>query len=122
MEKSKNKILAIDDEKVIRDLISDLLIHYGYGVTTASNGAEALALLKTSAFDLILCDIAMPGQTGFEIFKEVQKITPKTKFIFISAFDNQENINKGMEMGAKAFLGKPFDTDELLDVMERTLK
>ncbi|OGF44974.1 MAG: hypothetical protein A2452_08410 [Candidatus Firestonebacteria bacterium RIFOXYC2_FULL_39_67] len=122
MEKNKYTILAIDDEKLIRDLISDLLQHYGYNAVTASSGTEAIALIKNSHFDVILCDISMPGQTGFEVFDEVKKIAPEAKFIFVSAFDNQENINKGMSMGAKAFIGKPFSPDELLDVLENILK
>ena len=122
MKKGKYRILAIDDDKIIRDLALDLLTNYGYEVVTASSGTEAISLLKKSPFDLILCDINMPGQTGFDVFKEVKSFTPDVKFIFISAFDNQGNINKGMEMGAKAFIGKPFDSDELLDVIENTLK
>ena len=122
MENEKYKILVIDDELTILELIKDILIDLGYLITTASGGAEALNILKTSNFDLILCDITMPGQSGFDVLQEVQRMNTGIKFIFISAFDNQENIKKGTSMGAKAFLGKPFNNEELIDVVERTLK
>lgn len=118
----KIKILAIDDEPTILELIKDVLVDSGCLVSTALNGTDALKLLKASPFDLILCDIAMPGMSGFEVLKEVRAQNTGVKFVFVSAFDNQENINKGMELGAKAFLGKPFNTEDLIDVVERTLK
>ena len=118
----KPKILVVDDEPIIVELIKVVLEYSGYAVSTALNGPEALKQLKASAFDLVLCDIAMPGQTGFEVFKEAQEFQNGIKFIFVSAFNNQENINKCMGMGAKAFLGKPFNNDDLVDVVERTLK
>jgi len=122
MEKNKYSILVIDDESFIREPIVEMLTYYGYTAVPAANGNEAISLLKKTYFDLVLCDISMPGQTGFEVFQEVKTFTPDVKFVFVSAFDNKENIQKGMEMGAKAFIGKPFDTDELLDAIENILK
>ena len=110
---TKNKlILVVDDEKDIRNIITYNLEKEGMRFIEASNGDEALILLKKNP-SLIILDVMMPGQSGYELTKEVKKKI-KVPIILLTAKGEVENRIKGLELGADDYLGKPFEPKELL--------
>ncbi|MGA9117235.1 MAG: response regulator [Bacteroidota bacterium] len=115
-------ILVVDDEAEVRSLLSDLLAAEGYAVHTAADGDDAIGVLERRAFDLILLDIKMPLIGGFEVLKFVREKHPRTRVIMLTAFAELANAMESKILGADDFVGKPFNPDELLMSIERSLK
>jgi len=113
MEKNKNHILIVDDDDRIRSLLKDYLDNNGYIVSTAENAEQAKNKLKYLKFDIIILDVMMPGQNGYDLTKEVRK-KMKVPIILLTAKGEVENRIKGLELGADDYLGKPFEPKELL--------
>ena len=107
------KVLVVDDEFEIRDLLSRFLTEEGYEVIVASNGEEALELAETENPEVILLDIKMPGIDGIEICKRL-KAKEKTRFIpVIMATALWDTYSEAIESGAEDFVTKPFNLTEL---------
>ncbi|MFT3892943.1 MAG: response regulator [Anaerolineales bacterium] len=109
------KILIAEDERDIRDLVAFTLRFAGHEVFAASNGEEAVDLAPKVNPDLILMDVRMPRMTGYEACK-VLKATPDLKdipVVFLSAKGQETEIQQGLEVGAEAYLLKPFAPDQL---------
>ena len=117
----KNKILVVDDEEALRTVLSAELEGEGYQVTTAADGREAINVLTTSGFDLILLDIKMPNVDGFEVLKFVKEKHPKTKVIMLTGFADLKNAIESKKLGAEDFVSKPYDLVDLLTTVERVL-
>ena len=113
MENNKNHILIVDDDDRIRSLLKDYLTDNEYIVSTAENAEEAKNKLKYFKFDLLILDVMMPGQSGYELTKEIKK-KMKISIILLTAKGEVENRIKGLELGADDYLGKPFEPKELL--------
>ena len=113
MENNKIHILIVDDDNRIRDLLKEYLSDNNYIVSTSENAKNAKIKLSQFKFDLIVLDVMMPDQNGFELAKEVKK-NIKTPIIFLTAKGEVENRIKGLEIGADDYIGKPFDPKELL--------
>ena len=113
MENSKNHILIVDDDDRIRDLLKDYLCRNSYVVSTAENADQAKERLKYIKFDIIVLDVMMPGQNGYELTKEIKKQI-KIPIILLTAKGEVENRIKGLELGADDYIGKPFEPKELL--------
>ncbi len=113
MENNKIHILIVDDDNRIRDLLKEYLSDNNYIVSTSENAENAKIKLSQFKFDLIVLDVMMPYQNGFELAKEVKK-SIKTPIIFLTAKGEVENRIKGLEIGADDYIGKPFDPKELL--------
>jgi len=113
MENNKIHILIVDDDNRIRDLLKEYLSDNSYIVSTSENAENAKIKLSQFKFDLIVLDVMMPNQNGFELAKEVKK-SIKTPIIFLTAKGEVENRIKGLEIGADDYIGKPFDPKELL--------
>ena len=114
-----NKILIIDDEVNLRETINELLTHSGYEVYEAKNAKDALEKIKKIEPNLILCDIMMPVLDGYGFITELKK----TKFsqiplLFISAKVATEDQVKGLSLGAKGYIEKPFELKVLLSAVE----
>jgi len=110
----KTRILIVDDEISIRDVLSRHLGAEGYQCTTAENGEEALALLDKETFDAVLCDIMMPGISGLQVLEEVKRRDPLALVIMVSAVtDPTTSLEAITEMGAYSYLYKPFDLEEV---------
>jgi len=118
---AKNKILVVDDEDALRTVLSAELEGEGYQVTTAADGQEAIKVLNTSAFDLILLDIKMPNVDGFEVLKFVKDKHPKTKVVMLTGFADLKNAIESKKLGAEDFVSKPYDLVDLLTTVERVL-
>ena len=113
MENNKNHILIVDDDDKIRNLLKDYLTENHYIVSTAENAIQAKERLKILKFDIIILDVMMPGQDGYDLTKEIKKDS-KVPIILLTAKGEVENRIKGLELGADDYLGKPFEPKELL--------
>ena len=108
-----NHILVVDDDNRIRSLLREFLNENKFLVSTAQNSEEAKIKLNHFKFDLIVLDIMMPGQNGYELTKEIKgKSCPP--IILLTAKGEVENRIKGLELGADDYIGKPFEPKELL--------
>ena len=113
MEKIKYHILVVDDDDRIRELVKEYLNENGFIVSTGNSAEEAKIRLEYFKFDLIVLDVMMPGQNGFELTKEVKK-NSSVPIILLTAKGEVENRIEGLELGADDYLGKPFEPKELL--------
>ena len=113
MENNKNHILIVDDDDRIRNLLKDYLYENNYIVSTAENANQAKERLQHIKFDIIILDVMMPGQNGYELTKEIKKQI-KVPIILLTAKGEVENRIKGLEIGADDYIGKPFEPKELL--------
>ena len=113
MEKNKYHILVVDDDNKIRSLIKQFLIEKGYIVSTAMDAEEAKIRIETFNFSIIILDVMMPGQNGYELTKELKE-SKNIPIILLTAKGEVENRIHGLELGADDYLGKPFEPKELL--------
>ena len=113
MEKNKSHILVVDDDNRIRELIKEYLKDNNLIVSTAISAEKAKILIKQFKFDLIVLDVMMPGQDGFELTKEIKKDLD-IPILLLTAKGEVENRIQGLELGADDYLGKPFEPKELL--------
>jgi len=113
MENNKKHILIVDDDDRIRDLLKDFLTANNYIVSTAENADQAKNKLEYLKFDIIILDVMMPGQNGYDLTLEIKK-KMKIPIILLTAKGEVENRIKGLEIGADDYLGKPFEPKELL--------
>ena len=114
------RILVIDDEKIVRDMLRNLLVHAGYQVIEASGGDEGLRLYREKSPDLVITDIFMPGKSGFEVIKKLREEDPDAKIIAIAAYA-LEALPRAKELGADRAIRKPFDVNKLLEMVEGLL-
>ncbi len=105
-------ILVVDDDRRIRDLLSRYLQREGYRVTTARSAAEARARLDGLAFDLLILDVMMPGESGFDLAKALRK-TSQVPILMLTARAEAESRIAGLEIGADDYVAKPFEAREL---------
>ena len=105
-------LLVVDDDRRIRDLLSRFLAGEGYRVTTANNAADARAKLSGLSFDLLVLDVMMPGETGFEFAKALRG-TSSVPILMLTARDAAESRIEGLTLGADDYLSKPFEPREL---------
>ncbi len=113
MEKNKIHILVVDDDDRIRDLLKEYLNSKNLIVSTANDAEQAKKRLELLKFDLIVLDVMMPGQSGYDLTKEIRKKF-NIPIILLTAKGEVENRIKGLELGADDYLGKPFEPKELL--------
>ena len=113
MENKKKHILIVDDDDRIRSLLKDFLKDNNYIVSTAENSIQAKNKLEYLKFDIIILDVMMPGQNGYDLTREIKK-DMKVPIILLTAKGDVENRIKGLEIGADDYLGKPFEPKELL--------
>ncbi|MCI8333420.1 MAG: response regulator transcription factor [Lachnospiraceae bacterium] len=114
------RILVVDDEKPICDLIDINLSAAGYDCKTVQDGLAAIELIEREDFDLILLDIMLPGADGFDIMEYIRPL--KVPVIFITAKNNVRDKIKGLKLGAEDYLVKPFDVLELMARVEVVLR
>ena len=110
---SKN-ILVIDDEPNLRHMLTVVLEKAGYTVSSAADGMEALSLTQTNPFDLILCDLRMPGMDGLAFLKEASTRGLDAAVIMMSAYGTIDTAVEAMKLGAADYISKPFKPDEIL--------
>jgi two-component system phosphate regulon response regulator OmpR len=111
MEKNKFHILVVDDDDKIRNLIKQFLNEKGFIVSTAINAESAKLKIDIFNFNLIILDVMMPGQTGYDLTKELKQ-SKNVPIILLTAKGEVENRIHGLELGADDYLGKPFEPQE----------
>ena len=121
MEKNKFHILVVDDDDKIRSLIRQFLSEKGFIVSSAENAEKAKSKIEIFNFNLIILDVMMPGQSGYELTKELKE-SKNIPIILLTAKGEVENRIHGLELGADDYLGKPFDPKELLLRVKNVIK
>ncbi len=121
MEKNKFHILVVDDDNKIKDLIRQFLSEKGFIVSTASNAEEAKLKIDIFDFNLIVLDVMMPGQDGYDLTKEIKQ-SKNIPILLLTAKGEVENRIHGLELGAEDYLGKPFEPQELLLRIKNIIK
>ena len=121
MGNSKLHILVVDDDDKIRNLLKDYLSDSDYIISTAENADQAKTKLKYLKFDILILDIMMPGQDGYELTKDIRKDI-KVPIILLTAKGEVEDRIKGLELGADDYISKPFEPKELLLRIKNIIK
>ncbi len=106
-------VLIVDDEPIVRESIRDWLKDAGYEVVTAASGEEALALIDTRDFGVVVIDVRLPGQTGIRVLRELKTLKPALKSIVITAYPTAELAEEAKKLGAVDYLIKPVAPDDL---------
>ncbi len=113
------KILIVEDEEIQRVSLQDDLQEAGYETMAVASPAAALELLEKNGFDVVLSDLKMPGMDGITLLKRVKERLPETTVIMMTAYGTVETAVQAMKLGAYDYLTKPFNTDELLLLLQR---
>jgi DNA-binding NtrC family response regulator len=116
------KILVIDDDNDMCDLLSEILGDEGMHVRTFSDSFEGCKILKKEEFDVIITDLKMKGLKGLDVLAEANKVAPTTPVIIITAFGTVESAIKAMKMGAYDYVTKPFQADAILLTVQKALE
>lgn len=116
-----SRILVIDDERSIRNTLKDILEFEKYKVDVAEDGFKALELIKTTDFDVILCDIKMPGMDGIEVLQKIEELKPDTPVVMISGHGNIDTAVESIKKGAFDFIEKPLDLNRLLITLRNAM-
>jgi two-component system, response regulator, stage 0 sporulation protein F len=103
------RILIVDDELSVREVLSEYFSEQGYGVETAGSGEDALALVRTSAPDLILLDVRMQGMDGVETLRRLRELVPMVSVIMVTANEDVGLARETLKLGALDYVAKPFD-------------
>src|SRR5213593_4527991 len=107
------RILIVDDEKSMRELLAHVLKRAGYRVTSAENGETGCQLFEMDVFDLVISDISMPGIGGLDVLRRVRESGPDTPVILITAYGSKETAIEAVKLGAFDYFEKPFNVDEV---------
>jgi two-component system chemotaxis response regulator CheY len=109
------RVLIVDDSMVMRSMIRDVLTKNGFNVVgQAKNGVEAVALYTQLKPDMVTMDVVMPGETGIEVIKKLVAIDPLARVLMVSGLNQKNLVIQAMENGAKDYVVKPFEADDLL--------
>lgn len=116
------QILVVDDDKVQREVTAELLGRLGYTVKTASGGEEAIRILKSRQYDLLILDMIMPpGIDGAETLRRTLEIYPGQKALIISGFSESERVNEALRLGAGAYIRKPLNLKAIASAVRKEL-
>ena len=118
----KNKILIVDDEKLMRVSLEDKLTKEGYAVNSLSNAVEGIKLLQSTNFDAVITDLRLPKIDGMDFLREIKKASPDTVVIIMTAYGSIENAVTAMKEGAYDYVTKPFPLEELTVKLQKALK
>lgn len=113
------KVLVVDDEDIVRKLMSNILHNAGMEVLTAQNGEEALRVLQENGCDVVVSDVRMAGMSGFDLLKQVKAQHPDTAFVIMTGHADSFSIKDALLQGADEYITKPFKNYEVTLVIER---
>jgi len=116
------KVLLVDDEPDILEVIQDRLEAYGFAVVTAANGREALAKLAAEKFDGVFMDVKMPEMDGIEALEEIRKTDPHIPIIIVTSSSTREAAVATLAKGANEYILKPFEWSELKEKIEKVYR
>lgn len=112
-------VLIVDDDRNLNDTLVDILDAKGYETVSAASGTDALKLIKEREFDVIFLDIKMPEMNGVETLKHFKKLSPTTSVVMITAYAEDDLVNRSKEEGALQVLSKPLDIDKIMSFLEK---
>ena len=115
-------ILVADDKPSMREMLASAFGEHGFEVSQASNGLDAIAMLRESSFDVVIADLNMPGENGIGVLRAAKEISPDTKVIIITAYGTMETAVEAMRLGASDFIAKPFKLAEIELKVETLLR
>ena len=115
------KILVIDDDAVVRDVIGEMLVAVGYEVETAASAAEALDLFMDEAIELVITDIVMPDVSGLELLETMRLHRPSLPIVLVTGANTRDNLSEALTRGADGLVAKPFSRAELQEAVEKAL-
>ena len=118
----QKKILIVDDQNGIRILLMELFGNEGYQMYQAANGKAALEVVEKDTPDLVLLDMKIPGMDGLEILKHIKSTHPQIKVIMMTAYGELDIIKQAKDLGAISHFTKPFDIDEMRNVVDQNLR
>src|SRR4051812_15708337 len=121
-QEDRPRILVVDDEKVIRDMLADFLGMEGYVVRTAEDGTSALGELSKAHYDLVISDLKMPKMGGIALLDEIGKTAPDALTVIMTGFGTVETAIDAMKRGAYDYVLKPFKLDEVVHVVQRGIE
>src|SRR5919204_5316814 len=116
------RVLVVDDEDSIRQLVSTVLRYEGFEVETAADGRAAVAAARSFRPDLIVLDVMLPDLDGFEVYRRLPDGRPRTPVLFLTARDRPEDRVRGLTLGADDYVGKPFSLEELVARVRAVLR
>lgn len=119
---SKGKILVVDDEEILNDLLSNHLQNQGYTVTKAYDGLTATELVDKNDYDIVILDVFLPKKHGLDVLKHIVKTGKNIQVIMATGYSDISSAVESLKMGAFDFLLKPFDMGVLKDLLERAIK
>ena len=118
----EKKILIVDDDEQILELLSEVLEEEGFITDSASDGEEALKKLEDASYHLVISDIRMPGIDGFEVLQQVKEKYKKTKVILMTGYTEEYDISDALILGADDYITKPFDDSKVILAVKNALK
>jgi DNA-binding response OmpR family regulator len=118
----KPKIIVVDDDKLICELYAEHLIQNGFMAYTAFSVREALDRIKRHKPDLILTDVILPKETGFDLYEKVKLLSPELPIIFMTGYESDENTYAHLNKIGKKWISKPVVLEELLELIRSELK
>lgn len=116
------RILIVDDEENIRDILEKIVTGFGFPHQSVRNGFEAITLLNQESFDIVLCDVRMPVLDGYQLIKSVLPSNPHLAFIMITASADAQTATKMFQAGAIDYIIKPFQSQEIRETLTRTIE
>jgi len=108
------RVLVVDDEEVIRDVLGTLLTREGYEVTAAATAGEAVSLFESDPHDIVLLDLMLPDRSGLEVLRDIRRRDPDAVVVFVTAYSSIEGAIDAMREGAFHYIPKPFQNEEVL--------
>lgn len=117
MGKGPAKILVVDDEILICELLDEFLSMIGYQVTTTTKGQEAISKFEEINPDVVMLDIKMPKITGIEVLRKIKEINSDTIVIMLSAFGDSNIVRESLQIGANYYMEKPIDLEGLKNIL-----
>jgi CheY-like chemotaxis protein len=121
MTNKNHRILIVDDDQSLRKLMHETLEAIGYMAVSASDGVDAIKLVKTEQIDLVIADISMPEMDGLQLLQQVKEYNPKIPVLLITGVNMNNIKDRVYQYGADAFLDKPFRISKIEEMLERLL-
>jgi DNA-binding NtrC family response regulator len=122
MSGERGRLLVIDDEEDIREMLSFVLSRDGFAVTLADSGQAAIDLVQGGrSFDVAITDMKMPGMDGMETLAALKKVDPTIEVIVVTGYASEQTAAECIKLGAYGYLRKPFELDDLRALIDRAL-
>jgi DNA-binding NtrC family response regulator len=118
----KNRILIIEDDKRLREVLKKILNREGFDIEMAGDGSGGITRIRRDFYDIALTDLKMPGMDGMEVLKAIKRISPETYVIIVTAYGTIDSAVEAMKNGAFDYITKPFKTEEILIVIKKALE